>query len=457
MRNWKKTDKFTAIDYMEERDGIVSEIERLDTMVKGIEGERLILSERPPTVAYDNFLWLDPQEIEFYNSQLANIEITYSSDSKGATFVRLIGCLECVDINYNSKLEGGYFQKEQSAFEAEVTYNSDTTSHKMPQLSSDFVANIIYESGVESYKMPQFKSDFDATINYNSDTISHKMPQLKSSPEDVAFNYNSDTTSRKMPQFKSSIEDVSFNYNSVLIGTPRQFSESAFEVEINYNSALIGTARQFSESGFEAEVTYNSDTTSHKMPQFKSTLEDVSFNYSSDTTSRKVPQFKSTLENVAFSYSSQIEGTPRQFSESGFENIELNYSSTLEGSPRQFSESGMQNITLTYNSDTVSAVSYSVYARNTAGPSLQMIVQFQGESAYTTLVSGISDTLLREGMTSPTDLGIEAPQSLAQGPVTYVFNRWEVNGVTQTPTNKNLIIDLETTTYLVAYYDEFID
>jgi hypothetical protein len=40
MRNWKKTDRFTATDYMEERESIISEIERLDTMVKEIEGEK---------------------------------------------------------------------------------------------------------------------------------------------------------------------------------------------------------------------------------------------------------------------------------------------------------------------------------------------------------------------------------------------------------------------------------
>jgi hypothetical protein len=409
MRNWKKTDRFTAIDYMEERDGIVSEIERLDTMIKGIEGEKLILSERPPTVTYDNYLWLDSQEMDFYNSQMANIEITYTSDSRGATFVKLIGCLECVDINYSSTLEGGYFQREESAFEAEVNYSSDTTSHKMPQLSSEFVANIIYESGVESYKMPQLKSDFDASITYNSETTSYKMPQLKSSMEDVAFNYLSN-----------------------IISTPRQFSESGFEIELNYLSNTISTSRQFSESAFQAEITYNSETTSYKMPQLKSSMEDV-----------------------AFSYSSQLEGTPRQFSESAFE-VELNYSSTLEGSPRQFSESGMQNVALTYNSDTISAVSYSVYARNTAGPTLQMTLQFQGESSYSTSVSGVEDTLIRQGMTSPTLLGITAPQSVAQGPVTYVFNRWEVNDVTETPISNTLIVDLDTTTYLVAYYDEFI-
>jgi hypothetical protein len=409
MRNWKKTDRFTAIDYMEERDGIVSEIERLDTMIKGIEGEKLILSERPPTVTYDNYLWLDSQEMDFYNSQMANIEITYTSDSRGVTFVKLIGCLECIDINYSSTLEGGYFQREESAFEAEVNYSSDTTSNKMPQLSSEFVANIIYESGVESYKMPQLKSDFDANITYNSETTSYKMPQLKSSMEDVAFNYLSN-----------------------IISTPRQFSESVFEIELNYLSNTTSNSRQFSESAFQAEITYNSETTAYKTPQFKSALEDV-----------------------AFSYSSQLEGTPRQFSESAFE-VELNYSSTLEGSPRQFSESGMQNATFNYSSNTTSAVSYSVYARNTAGPTLQMTLQFTGESSYSTSVSGVEDTLIRQGMTSPTQLGITAPQSVAQGPVTYVFNRWEVNGVTQTPISNTLIVDLDTTTYLVAYYDEFI-
>ena len=432
MRNWKKTDRFTAIDYMEERDGIVSEIERLDTMIKGIEGEKLILSERPPTVTYDNYLWLDSQEMDFYNSQMANIEITYTSDSRGATFVKLIGCLECIDINYSSTLEGGYFQREESAFEAEVNYSSDTTSHKMPQLSSEFVANIIYESGVESYKMPQFKSDFDASITYNSETTSYKMPQFKSSMEDVAFNYLSNTISTSR-QFSESGFEASFLYNSDTVSYKMPQLNSEFEsISINYLSNTISTSRQFSESAFQAEITYNSETTAYKTPQFKFALEDV-----------------------AFSYSSQLEGTPRQFSESAFE-VELNYSSTLEGSPRQFSESGMQNATFNYSSNTTSAVSYSVYARNTAGPTLQMTLQFTGESSYSTSVSGVEDTLIRQGMTSPTQLGITAPQSVAQGPVTYVFNRWEVNDVTETPISNTLIVDLDTTTYLVAYYDEFI-
>jgi hypothetical protein len=411
MRNWKKTDKFTATDYMEERKDIISEIERLDTMVKEIEGEKLILSERPPTVAYDGFLWIDPQEMDFYNSQLANIEIAYSSDSRASIFLKLIGCLECVDINYSSTLKGGYFQREQSAFEAEFNYNSDTTSHKMPQFSSDFVANIIYESGVESYKMPQLKSDFEATLNYNSGTTSYKMPQIKSSLENVAFDYSSNITS-----------------------TVEILGSSAFEVDINYSSEIIG----------------------YKMPQLSSSIENVAFDYSSNTTSTIEILATSAFENVEINYSSELEGAPRQFSESAFE-VDINYSSTLEGSPRQFSESGMQNTALTYNSDTVSGVSYSVYARNTAGPPLQMTVQFQGETGYTTSVSGVSNTLIRQGMTSPTALGITAPQSFAQGPVTYVFNRWEVNGVTETPISNSLIVDLEKTTYLVAYYDEFID
>jgi hypothetical protein len=434
MRDWKNNDKFTAQDYVDERDGITSEIETLDIQLQEIRGDKLILSDRPPDVEYDDYLWMDPQVFNFFYEHIDATVLNYESSTTSAAFLKKGSVLCDVCLDYSSSLVWKYFQREYGEVQdAAFSYESTTTSNKVQKLSSDFVANIIYESGVESYKMPQFKSDFEATINYNSET-----------------------TSYKMPQFKSTLEDVSFDYSSNIINTAEILASSAFEIDINYSSEIIGYKMpQLSSSMENVAFDYSSNTTS-TVEILASSAFEAEVTYSSDTTAYKTPEFKSTLEDVAFSYSSQLEGNARQFSESAFE-VEINYSSTLEGSPRQFSESGMQNITLTYNSDTVSAVSYSVYARNTAGPPLQMTVQFQGESAYSTSVSGISDTLLREGMISSTSLGITAPQSLAQGPVTYVFNRWEVNGVTQTPISNTLIVDLETTTYLVAYYDEFIN
>ena len=454
MRDWKNNDKFTAQDYVDERDGITSEIETLDIQLQEIRGDKLILSDRPPDVEYDDYLWMDPQVLNFFYERIDATDLNYESSMTSAGFLRKSSVLCDVCLDYSSSVVWKPYQIEYAEVQdAAFSYESTTTSHKMPQFEADFVANILYDSQVISHKMPQLKSDFDTAFTYNSTTTSHKMPQLKS-------------------EF-----DLSLEYSSSVDGYPKPKAFSDFDAQLSYNSSIEGSPKLEAISDFSANVGYSSATESYKMQQLESTFEDVSIDYESATTSTtKLLAFSQFAAEV--NYESETTSTIKLLASSDF-NTELNYESAttstillkassdfsgqvaynsqVEGTPKLFAESVMTNATISYDSSLQGEVTYSVYARNTAGPTLQMDIQFTGESSYSASVSGVSDTLLRGGLTSPTDLGIVAPQSLAQGPVTYVFNRWEVNGVTQTPIDNTLIVqDIDKTTYLVAYYDEFI-
>lgn len=453
MRDWKKNDKFTAQDYVNERDGITSEIETLDIQLQEIRGDKLILSDRPPDVDYDDYLWMDPQELAFFYERIDSTDLNYESSMTSAGFLRKSSVLCDVCLDYSSDIVGKYFQREYGELQdAALSYDSTTESHKMPQFEAEFIANIVYDSQVISHKMPQLKSDFDAALTYNSTTTSHKMPQFES-------NF-----------------DFSLEYNSDIDGYPRPKAFSDFDAQLNYTSGITSSTFLKATSDFDANVEYSSATESYKMQQLESTLEDVSIAYDSATTSTTkllaFSDFNAELSydssttstvvlnassdfNTEINYESATTSTIKLFASSDFSG-QLNYDSATTSTIKLTAQSQMTNATIGYDSSLEGNVSYSVYARNTAGPSLQMTVQFTGESSYSTTVSGISDTLIRSGITTPIDIGITTPQSFAQGPVTYVFNRWEVNGVAVTPSDNTLITTIDKTKYLVAYYDEFI-